>query len=53
MAPMDAIWLFLVKTELLPTALWLPAHPSPSHPVGVLLVLATPVKKYLKWREIS
>ena len=43
MAPMDAIWLVLVKTELLPATLWLP-----SHPVGVLLVLATPVKKLSK-----
>ena len=52
MAPMDAIWLVLVKTEPLPTTLWLPAHPPPSHPVVVLLVLATPVKNYLKWQEI-
>ena len=26
--------------------------PPPSHSVGVLLVLANPVKKYLKWWEI-
>ena len=45
MPAMDAIWLVLVKTELLPATLWLPAHP---HPVGVLLVLATPVKKLSK-----
>ena len=25
----------------------------PSHPVGVLLILATPVKNYLKWQEIQ
>ena len=48
MAPMDAIWLVLVKTEPLPSTLWLPAHPPPSHPVGVLLVLAMPVKKLYK-----
>ena len=24
--------------------------PLPSHPVGVLVVLTTPVKNYLKWR---
>ena len=24
-----------------------------THPVGVLLVLATPVKNYLKWQEIQ
>ena len=27
--------------------------PPPSHPVGVLLVLAMPVKNYLKWWEIQ
>ena len=48
MAPMDAIWLVLVKTELLPATSWLPTHHPPSHPVGVLLVLATPVKKLSK-----
>ena len=26
--------------------------PPPSHPIGVLLVLATPVKNYLKWLQI-
>ena len=26
MAPMDAIWLVLVKTEPLPATSWLPAH---------------------------
>ena len=39
MTPMDAIWLVLVKTLPLPATSWLPPHP-----VGVLLVLATPVK---------
>ena len=53
MVPMDAIWLDLVKTELLPTTSWLPTHPPPSHLVGVLLVLAAPVKNYLKWLEIQ
>ena len=48
MAPMDAIWLVLVKTEPLPTTSWLPTHPPSSHPVGVLLVLGTPVKKLSK-----
>ena len=27
--------------------------PPPSHPVGVLLTLAMPVKHYLKWWEIQ
>ena len=48
MAPMDAIWLILVKTEPLPATWWLPANPPPSHPIGVLLILATPVKKLSK-----
>ena len=53
MAAMVVISLFLVKTSSLPTTSWLPAHPPPSHPVGVLLLLATPVKNYLKWQEIQ
>ena len=53
MAPMDAIWLVLVKTYPLPATSWLPALPPPSHPVGVLLVLATPINNYLKWWEIQ
>ena len=32
---------------------WLPALPPPSHPVGMLVVLTTPVKNYLKWRAIQ
>ena len=48
MTPMDAIWLVLVKTYPFPTASWLPTHPPPSHPAGVLLILATPVKKLSK-----
>ena len=33
--------------------LWLPAcpPPPPSHLIGVLLVLATSVKNYLKWQK--
>ena len=30
-----------------------PYPPPPSHPIGVLVVLATPVKNYLKWQEIQ
>ena len=48
MAPVDAIWLVLVKTELLPATSWLPTHFPPYHPVGVLLVLAMPVEKLSK-----
>ena len=50
MTPMDAIWLVLVKTYPLPATLW---QPTPPHPVGVLLELATPIKNYLKWWEIQ
>ena len=53
MTSVDAIWLFLVKTYLLPATSWLPALPPPSHPVGVLVVLTTPVNNYLKWRAIQ
>ena len=57
MAPMDAIWLALALIDAiwlaLPATSWLPARPPPSHPIGVLLILATPVKNYLKWQEIQ
>ena len=53
LAPMEVISLFLVKTQPLLASSWLPAHPPPSHPIGVLVVLAMPVKNYLKWREIQ
>ena len=52
-AIMDASWLVLLKTYPLPAASWLPICPLPSHPVGVLAVLATPVKNYLKWWAIQ
>ena len=48
MAPIDTIWLILVKTWPFPATSWLPARPPPSHPAGVLLILATPVKKLSK-----
>ena len=53
MTLMDAIWLVLVKTQPLPATSCLPTHLTPSHPPGVLLILATPVKNYLKWWEIQ
>ena len=46
-------WFWWRRSLCMPATSWLPTHPSPSHPVGVLLVLATPVKNYLKWREIQ
>ena len=52
MAPMDDILLVLLKTEPFPATSWLPTLPPPSHPVGVLLVLATPVKKLSKMAGI-
>ena len=48
MTSMEVIWLFLVKMLPLPVTSWLPAHPSPSHPIGVLVVLATTVKTLSK-----
>ena len=45
MTPMDAIWLVLVEDVAFAR------HFVVTHPVGVLLILATPVKNYLKWRE--
>ena len=46
MAPMDAIWIFLVWTYPLPATSWLPTIPL--HPIEVLVVLATSVKKLSK-----
>ena len=40
---------FSVGVDSLPTTLWLPTHPPPSHSIGVLVVLVTPVKHYLQW----
>ena len=51
MAPMEVISLFLVKTQTLPATSWLPTCPPASHPTGVLVVLATPVKNHLKWLD--
>ena len=48
MAPIKVIWMFLVKIRPLPATLWLPSHPLPSYSIGVLMVLATPVKKLFK-----
>ena len=48
MAPMKVIWLFLVKTQTLPATSWLPVCPPPSHPIGVLVILATSVKNLSK-----
>ena len=36
-----------------PATSWLPALPPLSHPAGMLVVLTTPVKNYLKWRAIQ
>ena len=53
MTPVDAIWLFLVKTWLLPATSWLPALPPPSHPAGMLVALTTPIKKLSKMAGYS
>ena len=52
MAPNDAIWLILVKVAFARN--FVGTHPpSPSHPTGVLLILATPVKKLSKMARNS
>ena len=48
MTPMDVIWLVLLKMYPLPATSWLPTHPLLYYPVGVLLILATPVNKLSK-----
>ena len=49
MTSMDAIWLVLVKAGVVFSRHFVATHPPPpSHPVGVLLILATPVKKLSK-----
>ena len=53
MTPVGAIWLFLVFLAFLPATSWLPTLPPPSHPVGVLVVLTTPVKKLSKMAGYS
>ena len=53
MAPMDAVWLYLVKRYVVFAHHFVaPTHP---HPIGVLLVfvLATTVKNFLKRRTIQ
>ena len=50
MAPMEVISLFLVAFA----HHFVATHsPPPSQPIGVLVVLATPVKNYLKCWEIQ
>ena len=46
MASLDAIWLFAPPLHGFPT-------PPPSHPAGVLVVLAMPVKNYQKRQAIQ
>ena len=56
MTPVDAIWLFFsedVAVALHFVATRPPTTLQPSHPAGMLVVLTTPVKNYLKWRAIQ
>ena len=46
MAPMEVVF-----SEDVAFACHFVATCPPSHPIGVLMVLATPVKSYLKWQE--
>ena len=51
MTPLDAIWLLLVKTWLLPATSWLPSLPPPCRNASGI---DYPYKKnYLKWRAIQ
>ena len=53
MVPMDAIWL-VVSEDVAFARHFVDTCPPPnSHPVGVLLVLAMPLKVSLKWWEIQ
>ena len=47
MAPMEVIWLFLVKTYPLPTTSWLPTLPPYRNVSGI----GYASKNYLKWQE--
>ena len=53
MVPMDAIWLILGKTQPLSATSWVPARPPPSHPVGVLVVMARLVKNSNMARNLA
>ena len=51
-APMDTIWLFHFNVAF--ACHFIATHPSsPSHPIGVLVVLATPVISYLNGEKFS
>ena len=52
MAPLDAIWLNLVKTWPLPATSWLPAHPLTLQPYRGATGIGYASKIYLKWQEI-
>ena len=53
MTPMDAIWLFALLKWPLPTTLWLPAHPSLSHPYRNANGIGYASKNYQKWQAIQ
>ena len=48
MAPVDATWLFSVLNTVFACHFVANLLPPPSHPIGVLVVLAMPVKKVSK-----
>ena len=53
MAPMDAIQAGFSEDVAITYHFVVTRPPPPSHPIGVLLVLAMSVKNYLKWWEIQ
>ena len=53
MTPVDAVWLHVFSEDIALARNFVAPHPpSPCHPVGVLEVLTTLVKNYLKWWAI-
>ena len=51
MAPMDAIWLLIVRMQPLPATSWLPTHPN-LPPCRSGSGIGYTSKNYLKWQAI-
>ena len=52
MAPMDSHLAVFSEDEVFAHRFVVTYTPPPSHPVGMVVVLATLAKNYLKWRAI-
>ena len=54
MAPMHGCHLAVFSLDIAFTHHFMATHlPPPSHPIGVLVVLAVPLKNYLEWQAIQ